>query len=249
MQNSREDSAWRTLAVAFGDGLPAGKVNPGLKPLTERLAAIGHRIDRARTNGALPAPAAIDARLSGLATQLDRGLAELEVKVKIQLDALREQDRGLAQEFSARMDTLRAQMVTLHKEFAGTVSRLVEEQIDAGIDARMESVGELLRETIREEAQRASHAAAADLERRLSDRDRQMLEMVLALGQTCLDTAERMSPPTRGGATMSATTIQPAGDLALPSFARAQPAQGAWRIPAVSSFFAVTCGLLLLHYL
>jgi hypothetical protein len=264
MQNSSEDSVWRTLAVAFGDGLAfgagmnltqnavrlaAGKVKPEIKPLTERLAAIENRIDHARANGALPAPAAINARISGLATQLDRGLTELEVKVKIQLDALREQDRSLAQEFGAQMDTLRCQIVLLHKEFAETVARLVEEQIEAGIAARMDSVEQQLREAIREEAQRTSDMVAADLERRLAGRDRQMLEMVLALGQTCLDTAERMSPPAGGGAAAAMATIQPAGDFVLPSFARSEPPKGVWRIPAVSSFFAITCGLLLLHYL
>jgi hypothetical protein len=264
MQNSSEDSVWRTLAVAFGDGLAfgagmnltqnavrlaAGKVKPEIKPLTERLAAIENRIDHARANGALPAPAAINARISGLATQLDRGLTELEVKVKIQLDALREQDRSLAQEFGAQMDTLRCQIVLLHKEFAETVARLVEEQIEAGITARMEPIQQQLREMIREEAQRASAVVAAEIERRLEGRDRNMLQLVLGLGQACLETAERMSPPLGGGAASPETTIQPAGDLSLPSFARSQPPKGVWRIPVVSSFFAVTCGLLLLHYL
>jgi uncharacterized coiled-coil protein SlyX len=264
MQNSREDSVWRTLAVAFGDGLAFGvgmnltqnavrlaaaKVNPELKPLTERLSAIENRIDRARANGTLPSPAAIDARVSELAARFDSSLAELEVKVKIQLDGLREHNRDLAQDFGAQMEALRGQMITLHKEFAETVSRLVEEQIEAGITARMEPIQQQLREMIREEAQRASAVVAAEIERRLEGRDRNMLQLVLGLGQACLETAERMSPPLGGGAASPETTIQPAGDLSLPSFARSQPPKGVWRIPVVSSFFAVTCGLLLLHYL
>ena len=264
MQNSREDSVWRTLAVAFGDGLAfgvgvnltqnavrlaAGKVHPDIKPLAERLCAIEHRIERARAAGGLPAPAAVDARVRELAAQMERGLAELEVKIKIQLEALHKQDRAMTEEFGEQMAVLRSQVVTLHKEFAGTVSRLVEEQIEAGVTARLEPLEQRLREAMREEAGRVSAVVAAELDRRLESHDRNILEMVLALGQTCLATAERMSPPAAaGGATASETAIQPP-DLTLPAFAREQAPRGTWRVPFVSSFFAVTCGLILLHYL
>jgi hypothetical protein len=248
MQNSREDSVWRTLAVAFGDGLasrvgmnltqnavrPAAEnARPELRPLAVRLSAIEHRIERARASGALPAPATVDAHVTELTTRMERGLAELEVKVKIQMEALHQRDCALDEEFGEQISALRSQMVTLHKEFAETVSRLVEDQIEEGVAARMEPLEEKLREAIREEAGRAAAVVSAELERRLEDRDRSLLEMVLALGKTCLETAGRMQPP----------------DLTLPSFARVEPPRGEWRVPLVSSFFAVTCALLLLHYL
>src|SRR5215471_10770991 len=114
MQNSREDSVWRTLAVAFGDGLAFGvgvnlthnavrraaaKAHPELQPLAKRLSAVENRIEHARTNGNLPAPAAVDARVTELAARMERGLAGLEVKVKIQLEALQQKDRDLSEEF------------------------------------------------------------------------------------------------------------------------------------------------------
>jgi hypothetical protein len=309
MQNSREDSVWRTLAVAFGDGLAfgvgvnltqnavrlaTGKINPEMKPLAARIAAVEQRIERARANGALPSPHALETRLGELNTRFERSLAELEVKVKIQLDALQQQDRTVREEMAGQMVALRGQMVALHKEFAETVSRLVEEQIEAGVSARMEAIQQTLHEVIQEEAQNASAMVAAatedfvhaqlapmreemaardariaDLERRIDGRDRNLLELVLALGQTCVDTAERMNvpgneppapaqppaeapvvqPPRGGrGAIPAEILIQPA-PLEVPAFAIAKPPRMLWRVPFVSSFFAVTCGLLILHYL
>ena len=259
MQNSREDSVWRTLAVAFGDGLAfgvgmnltqnavrmaAGRGDAELQPLAERLAAIEQRIDRAKANGGLPSPASLDARITELASQFERQLTEAEVKVKIQLESLHSRDRALAQTFDAQMASLREQMVTLHREFAETVSRLVEEQIEAGVTARLEPLEEKLRAAIREEAVRASDLVSAELERRLEARDRNVLQLVLALGQTCLETAERMSPPATpasGGSSMAQTAITPVD----------APERWPWmrRLPLVSSFIAVTGSLLLLHYL
>ena len=56
------------------------------------------------------------------------------------------------QSIDADMRGLRAQMTAVHKEFAETLARLVDEQIVKTIDARLQAVVEDLRETIREEA-------------------------------------------------------------------------------------------------
>jgi hypothetical protein len=110
-----------------------------------------------------------------------------------------------------------------------------------------------------------------DLDRRLGENDRNTLELVLALGQLCLQTAERLSlpaapepiyPPEQEAAEsveMEAPELpQP---LTAPLAATApeeiqqhdtSPGAGPkplWRIPLVSSFFLATGGLLLLHYL
>ena len=85
----------------------------------------------------------------------------------------------------------------------------------------------------------------------------------MALGHSCLEAAERISPaespvpppppPAASGAGGSLTPeeirVEPAADPELPGFARARPRQPLWRIPIVSSFLAATGGLLLLHYL
>ena len=210
MQNGREDSVWRALAVAFGDGLAfgvgmnltrnavrltSGNVRPELQPLADRVAAIEQRIDRARANGSLPSPGQLDARINKLATRFERQVAEVEVKSKIQVEALHARDRALAQELDTQLTAFRDHMIALHREFAETLSRLVEEQIEEGVAARMAPMEQQLRGIVREETQRIGEQLAADLEQRLLARDRNVLNLMLTLGQSCLETAERMSAP------------------------------------------------------
>jgi len=209
MQNGREDSVWRALAVAFGDGLAfgvgvkltqnavrlgGGRVRPELQPLADRVAAIEQRFERARANGTLPSPGELDARINDLTTRFERQLAEVEVKVKIQVESLNARDRAVAQELDAQMSAFREHMIALHREFAETLSRLVEEQIEAGVAAWLAPIEQQLREAAREESQRVGEQLAADLEQRMLARDRNVLNLMLTLGQTCLETAERMSP-------------------------------------------------------
>jgi len=210
MQNGREDSVWRALAVAFGDGLAfgvgmnltqnatrlaAGRTRPELQPLADRVAAIEQRIDRARANGSLPSPGELDVRINELATRFERQMAEVEVKAKIQVEALHARDRALAQELDTQLTAFREHMIALHREFAETLSRLVEEQIEAGVAARLAPMEQRLREVVREETQRMGEQLSAELEQRLLARDRNVLNLMLTLGQSCLETAERMSSP------------------------------------------------------
>src|SRR5947209_6327486 len=68
MQGMRDESIWKNLALAFGDGLAFGvgvklsqdaaaRIAPGrtdVRTLAERLTEIEHRIEKARQNNALP---------------------------------------------------------------------------------------------------------------------------------------------------------------------------------------------------
>jgi len=315
MQNSRDSSVWRTLAVAFGDGLAFGvgvtltrnaarlaatrSATPELRPINDRIAEIEQRMERARAAGSLPVAGAplnhraadavlkaIDGRFTELGGQIDRRLAELEVKVKIELGALDAQDHSLAAGVETRLDVLRgeiteavaaqrqsidadmrglrAQMTAIHKEFAETLARLVDEQIATTIATRLQAVEEELRETVREESRLSGQdQQIAELRQRVESQDRNLLSLVMALGHSCLEAAERISPaespvpppppPAASGAGGSLTPeeirVEPAADPELPGFARARPRQPLWRIPIVSSFLAATGGLLLLHYL
>ena len=315
MQNSRDSSVWRTLAVAFGDGLAFGvgvtltrnaarlaatrSATPELRPINDRITEIEQRMERARAAGSLPlagAPLnhraadavlkAIDGRFTELGGQIDRRLAELEVKVKTELGALDAQDHSLAAGVETRLDVLRgeiaeavaaqrqsidadmrglrAQMTAIHKEFAETLARLVDEQIATTIATRLQAVEEELRETVREESRLSGQdQQIAELRQRVDSQDRNLLSLVMALGHSCLEAAERISPaespvpppppPAASGAGGSLTPeeirVEPAADPELPGFARARPRQPLWRIPIVSSFLAATGGLLLLHYL
>ncbi len=120
MDTSRDSSVWRSLAVAFGDGLafgvgmkitqnaPAKAALPSAPPdLTGRLARVEQHLAQLER---VPAPGsanldpqvlealtnALEARLQELAVQTDRRLAELDVKFALELKSLRQQDQALA---------------------------------------------------------------------------------------------------------------------------------------------------------
>jgi hypothetical protein len=127
---------------------------------------------------------------------------------------LHARDRALAQELDAQMSAFREHMIALHREFAETLSCLVEEQIEAGVTARLAPMEEQLRQAVRDEAQSAFVELGAELERRLQARDRSVLKLMLTLGQTCLETAERMSPtaPSEAAAEESPALTPDPGD-------------------------------------
>ena len=204
MQSSRDSSVWRTLAIAFGDGLAFGvgitltrnaarlaaarTAAPELHP-TQRVdwrSRAAHAVTRNPLPGQSSAAASppghdaadavltvIDGRFAEIGGQIDRRLAELEGKIKAELDELDTQDHALAHGVETRIDGLRgeigaamaaqrqsidtdmrglrAQMTAIHKDFAETLARLVDEQIAKTIAAGLQTVKEELRETIREE--------------------------------------------------------------------------------------------------
>jgi hypothetical protein len=318
MQNSRDSSVWRTLAVAFGDGLAFG-VGVTLTRNAARLAAARVAIPAPRpVNGRsgetephsreqrsecasaastlLPAAGsphnhtaadavvtAIDGRFTETGGQIDRRLAEFESRIKRELDVLDTQDHALAQGVETRIDGLRGeltgaiaaqrlgidadmrglrgQMAAIHKEFAETLARLVEEQIAKTIDARLEAVKEELRESLREEVRQGKSQEIAELRERVDRQEGNVVDLVTALGQSCLRAVEHMSPAAPpeppappaeaagGGAEQLETRVEAAAEPELPGFARARPRQPLWHIPAVSSFLFAAGGLLLLHYL
>jgi hypothetical protein len=149
---------------------------------------------------------------------------------------------------------LRGQVASLHRQFAETLAKLVDEQIASTVEARLAPVEARLREEMRREADRFAGAAASAVEERLSGRlepvhqevatlqervvenDRNTLELVLAMGQLCLQTAERLSPPsfTETASTFSAPaaaagperlTAVPATTTGLPAAATPCPVQ------------------------
>lgn len=235
---------------------------------------------------------AIDARFSEIGGHIDGRVAELEIKIKGEMDSLDAQQHALAegvetrigglrgeiagavaaqrQGIDADLRGLRAQMTVVHKEFAETLARLMDEQIFKTIAARMESVEEKLRQTIREEVGlNGKDPQIAELSARVDSQDRNMLELVKVLG---LQAVERMTPgqppaplvqpappspepltlpaqssaapPTGAGAAPPNASLEPAPDL--PAFAG--PRKPLWRVPTGSSFLIATGSLLLLHY-
>jgi hypothetical protein len=340
MPGSRESSVWRTLAVAFGDGLAFGvgltltnnatraataktpQPYPDIRPLAERITEIEQRIDRVRVAAPVPPPAAavngptiakvaeavltaMDGRFGEIGAEMERRLAELEGKFKSELEAAEAREKaraeslegsagarldGLRGEFSGaleaqrmRMDSdlrvLRSQIMEVHKEFAETLARLVDQQIEQTIALRLQAIHEQVRETVREESLSAYakfgegveaavdsrfHEAREEWSRngrqilelgaRLDTHEHNLLDLVIALGRNCLQTAERMTPAKPaanggGGGGSSETHIVAADICDVPGFARQAALRRLWRIPAVSCFLMATTGLLALHFL
>src|SRR5260370_17622785 len=88
MQNSRDSSVWRTLAVAFGDGLAFG-VGVTLTRSAARLAAtrsgtteLSPTITPLHHRAADAVLTAIDGQFTEIGGRLDRRRAELEGQIK-----------------------------------------------------------------------------------------------------------------------------------------------------------------------
>ncbi|MBS1854304.1 MAG: hypothetical protein JST11_02980 [Acidobacteria bacterium] len=234
MHGTRDDSIWKNLALAFGDGLAfgvgvnltqnaGGRSNPSradVRTLAERLNEIEQRIEQARQNRGLPGQynqkvieavvAVVDARLREQAEQFEQRLAGEMAALRAEFS---EQIAAARKHAEDENHILRGQMAALHRQFAESLGRMVDEQIAATIEVRLAPVETRLREEVRQEAGRAVAVAASaaeeqvaervqplegkvgDLDRRLTENDQNTLELVLALGQLCLQTAERLSAP------------------------------------------------------
>jgi hypothetical protein len=289
MEKSHDSSLLRSLAVAFGDGLAFGvgmklTQNPAAKSgtpvpsdLGTRLSRIEQRIERMdRTPAAVTSSAAepfdpgvldalmhaVEARLQENTGQAERRLAELEVKLAMELKAFRQQEQALAtgaetrieevqQRFQEQVLTLRQkanedrnalqnQVVALHREFAAAVADIVEEQVanqveqrvSSAVNERMAALADQIRDEIRQ-ASAAQHREFADLRQRVTETDRNVLDVLLSIGDQFRHAANRMGapnmPPEAPKAISDETPAPPAAVEQVPAQtapAEPQPIQG-----------------------
>jgi len=251
MEKNGDSSVWRSLAVAFGDGLAFGvgmklTQNAAGKPaapplpsdLAGRLARLEQRVGSVesvdRSAAAVSASAAnldpgvldalmhaLEARLQENAGLVDRRVAELEVKLAVELKALRQQDQALASATEGQIadihqkladqilalrkqvnedrNALQNQLVALHREFAAAVADIVEEQVANQVEQRLAEavtaqlgpIEERLREEIRQAAS-AKNREIADLRQRISESDRNVLDVLLTAGDLFRQAAGRV---------------------------------------------------------
>ena len=251
MEKSHDSSLLRSLAVAFGDGLAFGvgmklTQNPAAKPGTPAPSDLGTRLSRVEqrvekieripvsvtASGAEPYDPgvldalmhAVEARLQENAGQTERRLAELEVKLAVELKTLRQQEQAVAtgaearieevqQHFQEQVITLRQkanddrnalqnQVVALHREFAAAVADIVEEQVanqveqrvTSAVNERMDALADQIREEIRQ-ASSAQHREFADLRQRVTETDRNVLDVLLSIGDQFRHAANRLGAP------------------------------------------------------
>lgn len=185
MQNSRDSSLWRSLAVAFGDGVafgvgmkltqnaskpPGARWDAGVEDRPARLEELEQRLRRIEgapaalasgggfDPGVLEAVVnALDARLAEHAGTVERRMTEVEARLAVELQALRQQDHAIdsrsatrsaeaearvagqvgvvGQKFQQEIGALKGELTTLHRGFAEGVARVVEERLAAGFAA------------------------------------------------------------------------------------------------------------------
>jgi hypothetical protein len=248
MENSRDSSIWRSLAVAFGDGLAFGvgvkltqsaarqagaPLQPDISPIAGRLGQIEQRIERIER-----APAAVSAAPAGPAPAgFDQKVLEAVVHA---LDA------------------------RLHEQAGQVESRLTE--LEARIAIEFQSLHQEDRALRAEVADKSREIA--ELRERQAESDRNVLDLILAIGQMCREAAERIADPAARPAPAEprAEPAPPAAEIPeeqvlagapdappfespVPGFAQPKPPARLWRVPLVSSFLLTAVGVLLLQYL
>jgi hypothetical protein len=278
MTKSGDSSLWRSLAVAFGDGLAFGagmkisqnaasrqpaRASAPLEQMEERLrrlelsrqvtaAGVDQRLVEGLVNG-------VEARLQEQGAQVDRRLADMETHLAVELKTLDQQDRTLARTVGENIEALRSQVVDLNREFAAQVARIVSEQVDVVVEKRLREVEERLA-PLRAQLE-SKDREIAELRHRTQETDAAVFDFVASMGQMCRETADRIG----GGRQAAPATAPPlapapvpaavpeeseASGVKPPAFAELKRTSGLWRMPMVSSLILAAGGVALLtHYL
>ncbi len=236
MRDSDDSSVWKSLAVAFGDGLAFGV---GMK-LTQNAQRQALPPAPADTGTALNPPdrkmleavsGALDARLTEHIAQVDRRLADMEARISIETGTLERQDRSLAARIEQDISTLKSQVIALNREFAEQVGRIVSERVAAEVQARTAGIEHSLRAQAMDAADDAVLERLAPVRAEVARKDREIAELqqkaaaidsnvfefILAMGEMCRQAAERLSPPAKSGPqTPTATVEAPAAEAPAP---------------------------------
>jgi len=238
MESSSDSSVWRSLAVAFGDGLAFGvgmKLSQNaarkserraanvLDPLASRMESVEQRLERMERAPALPAAAshatpsaaragngagafdqkvldavvnALDARLKEHAGQVERRLTDLEAKIAIELQSLHQQDGSISAVIETRLDevrqqfgervsetherlerdigSLRAEVVSLNREFAEAVAHIVEREVAASVKTQADALGHTLDQSLATAAQAIEERVSSAVQARAGTAERQV---------------------------------------------------------------------------
>jgi hypothetical protein len=177
MQDSSESSIWRSLAVAFGDGLAFGAgmklsqhtVRPvsssaqaDIRQLAARLAQLEEQIKRVPVPmAAVPSfdqkvleaiVNAVEARLQEYSGQAERRLADVEARLAVELQSLDQQDQSVARRVAEDVAALRDEMLALNRGMAETATRLIAEQVaarTAPLNGLEERIADLIRSRLK----------------------------------------------------------------------------------------------------
>lgn len=261
--------------VAFGVGVklaqePRKKMLPAesrdMAPLAARLDEMEKRMERIEQAPA-PIPAAasmtfdqhalnalvtsFEARLEEHAAHVERVMAEMEVQVALELKSMRQQHESAA----SGLKSLRDDLIGLHREFAEAVAAIVEEQVasqvETGVEKLQQAVGAAVDErlgSLREQVETKA-AEIASLQERLQESDRNVLEVILGMGELCRQVGERLShQPKKESDAEAASAPEIPSSSGVPGFAQ-HSGRGVLHVPLLSSLALTAIGLYLLYFL
>jgi hypothetical protein len=188
MEQSRDSSVWRSLAVAFGDGLafgvgmtltqkagrrPAAPESVAAAPPPGRIEELERRVEQYENTPARLDPKALEAVVRAVegqlrerdaqwAERLNGAIEAVRHEAEEEITALRKNSLELAaalrRDVVEDLRTLEAQGVALHQEIADAVPRIVEEQLPARLEVRAKEMEACLREEMARAAALASEA-------------------------------------------------------------------------------------------
>ena len=213
MENDRDSSIWRSLAVAFGDGLAfgvgmkltqnaarqPGAPHTGAPALADRFESLEQRMERLERTPiaapeAAPGPGSV-------------GFAPKVIEAVVQ--AVDERLSDQAKQVERRLAGLEARIAEVRSQFDAEMAA-VHDRMEGGMRGFAESE-EQLREEIRRVADNSSSfdASAAEavietklvplrveiteMRQKLAESDRAVLDLILAIGQMCRQAAERIT--------------------------------------------------------
>lgn len=232
MENDRDSSIWRSLAVAFGDGLAfgvgmkltqnaarqPGAPHTGVTALADRFESLEQRMERLERTPiaapeAAPGPGSV-------------GFAPKVIEAVVQ--AVDERLSDQAKQMERRLAGLEARIAEVRSQFDAEMAA-VHDRMEGGMRGFAESE-EQLREEIRRVADSSSSfdASAAEavietklvplrveiteMRQKLAESDRAVLDLILAIGQMCRQAAERITdsaPPRPESAPTPSNTEPP----------------------------------------
>ena len=213
MENDHDSSIWRSLAVAFGDGLAfgvgmkltqnaarqPGAPHTGAPALADRFESLEQRMERLERTPiaaleAAPGPGSV-------------GFAPKVIEAVVQ--AVDERLSDQAKQVERRLAGLEARIAEVRSQFDAEMAA-VHDRMEGGMRGFAESE-EQLREEIRRVADSSSSfdASAAEavietklvplrveiteMRQKLAESDRAVLDLILAIGQMCRQAAERIT--------------------------------------------------------
>lgn len=280
MQPGRDSSLLKGLAIAFGNGLAVGVGMKLLQPSAPaRTPAPRPAVETGLDPKVLEGVAqAIEERLRDQAARLEKRIAGLEAGIDEELQRLHTQDQGLGKRLEDNLGALRAEIVEMHREFAGAVGRIVAEQVQTELAARLKEAEErnqTLHRRVEDEVRALrSEVAATRLDvadsigRALTDQVEAAVQAAVAqrlapvtqfadaMSRACSELTAKVSPPAPESnepappaAKPPTTAVQSEPAESGPQFTQLKRSSELWRIPLVSSFILTAGALFVTRFL